>query len=142
MIQRVQTLWMLGAMLSQIILAFLPFAAGQDWSYSAWSLLNGGTGLPGAATLLTAYGMGLIMPFMAIFLYKKRKVQARVLVYGLVSQGLFGIFAWTRALGMEGLELSRCAGLFWPIISIVCLSLAIRGVMKDEALVRSMDRIR
>jgi hypothetical protein len=43
---------------------------------------------------------------------------------------------------MEGLELSRCAGLFWPIISIVCLSLAIRGVMKDEALVRGMDRIR
>jgi hypothetical protein len=142
MIQRVQTLWMLAALISQVVLAFLPFASGPGYSYSAWSLLGQGQVLPGARTLLTAFGMGLLMPLMALFLYKKRKVQSRVLVYAMVSQGLFAIFAWTRALGMEGLNLSGSGGLFWPVISMVCLSLAIRGVMKDEALVRGMDRIR
>ena len=116
MIQRKQTLFLLVA----VILGMVHF---QAWLLFVIQIL---------ASAIALY---------TIFLYKNRKRQAALC---LVS--IFANFAWYLVLAAliqqgkaaEQLPITAC----FPIIAAVLCFMARRGIIADEKLVRSADRIR
>ena len=82
----------------------------------------------------------------AIFLYKKRMLQARLCVYNilliLVWMALCAYYVYTNQAKAENshLEMEFTAAL--PAVSLILYILARRGIIKDEKLVRAADRIR
>ena len=93
--------------------------------------------------------LATLLPFITIFLFKKRTLQVRLCAVELVlllgSLVLIGLYYWLTSRIFEGLEIDhRQFG--WaapmPIVSMVLTYLASRAIFKDEVLVRSLDRIR
>ncbi len=96
-------------------------------------------GLPIAAFA----GLILIIHLVALFMYKKRIRQMRILVFAiLLMLGLFGMFYFFTYYSFNGAEISFQIAVVFPLIAIILDYLAIRNIGKDEALVRSIDRIR
>jgi hypothetical protein len=88
-------------------------------------------------------GLILLLHVVAIFMYKKRILQIRFLVLSiLLSIGLFGMFYFFTYYSFDGADISFKIPVVFPVISLILDYLAIRGIGKDEALIRSMDRIR
>lgn len=149
MLQRKQTLFLLAAIivtavcLCQPIGAIEPqgmgiwtaiyslFVTGPEVSFNLWPLF---------VLLVLTYPVTII----AIALYKKRKAQARLCVWAVVcnvlwyAYFLFGIFTAFQQIGTFHVKFA--AGL--PLINIILYLLARKGIMDDERLVRSADRIR
>lgn len=93
------------------------------------------------------------LPLVNIFLYKKRKVQLRVLIYTIVLNVLYyGLFFWecsrlkgdVAALSQGGVVdvHYNVMMLLMPAISIFALIMAARGVIYDIALLKSLERLR
>jgi hypothetical protein len=93
--------------------------------------------------------------FAAIFLYKKRSFQAIISQIGnLLSGGLlvYGYYLFSKAApSVSAAQISDTAqasevgygfGIAAPILAMVLSLLAIRFIKKDEAIVRSADRLR
>ncbi len=139
MIQRIQSFWLLLA----TICAFLTI---QFSFYSGNRLLNGQpaflelTGKTAPLYLLilsVAAGLGALI---SIFLYKDRKTQLRlVLVTLLVSLANIALYI---------LEIKNFENGSFTLTSIfvfavpLFLLLAIRGIYKDQRLIKSLDRLR
>ena len=81
-----------------------------------------------------------------LFLYKKRSVQMRLCIFNILLMfGLVGLIWFFVKYTMN--KLGGIDSVFlWPIvvpfISIVLTYLAYKGIQKDDALVKSYDRIR
>ena len=112
MIQRKQTVFLLLA----CILALVCFFMRLQWIDA----------LQEVSAALSAY---------TIFLYRRRVVQARFCL-----AGLFVIFAWY--IGIAVLE--GVAGIVesLPMVNAILIFMARKGILDDEKLVRSADRIR
>ncbi|MDX1642473.1 MAG: DUF4293 domain-containing protein [Balneolaceae bacterium] len=135
MIQRPQTLYLFFAVLLNLGVFFNSIYSKAMADPAEWI----GYGL--AISLTVA----MLIAFVAIFLYKNRPLQLRIVKFGiyiqivglgfgtgvLFSLGGFGIFLWQESIGVALLVLSLT--MFW---------LAGRNIKKDEELVKSMDRIR
>ena len=98
--------------------------------------------------------------FATIFIYKKRKMQLRlckinlILLICLIGNILYRCFdakatlekgeQFFNAVTNEAItvQLSFSWVLIFPIISVILVVLAFIGIKKDEALIKSMDRIR
>ena len=70
-----------------------------------------------------------------IFLYKKRILQARLCLVGIIV-----IFAWYIGLAVTEGQVDLVGGL--PMVNAILIFMARKGILDDEKLVRSMDRIR
>ena len=97
-------------------------------------------------TLLTILGGAiLILILLTIFRYKNRKNQQKLALIGLlgclVANG--SMFLQVRSLSEQLSGISTFTLIFvFPIIAAVFILMAIKGIRKDDALVRSVDRIR
>jgi protein-S-isoprenylcysteine O-methyltransferase Ste14 len=79
----------------------------------------------------------------AILSYKKRIRQIRVIVFTiLIMLGLFGMFFFFASFSFSDAQISYKISLVFPLLAIILDYLAIRAIGKDEALIRSIDRIR
>lgn len=164
MIQRIQTLILLSIVGIGVLLLFLPvlqFVTPEHamtqhmYEMSATSIIevtpnqiaepdepitmNGSWGL----TLTTA-----LIPFLAlvdIFLYKKRLFQARFNIFlAMLCLGYYavlGVFVWFGTMQLAP-EWHICFGACLPLVCFILTLVAIRYIIRDEALVRSADRIR
>jgi hypothetical protein len=87
----------------------------------------------------------VLVSFISIFLYKKRIFQMRInfinimLMLGYLGLNYYYIHNFSTQL--DGIVSYHVTAIF-PIISAIITYLAIRAIGKDEALIRSMDRIR
>ena len=93
------------------------------------------------------------LPLINIFLYKKRKVQLRVLIYTIILNVLYyGLFFW-ECYRLKGDVAALSQGgvvdvhynimmLVMPAVSIFALIMAARGVIFDIALLKSLERLR
>jgi hypothetical protein len=78
-----------------------------------------------------------------IFGYKKRIRQIRFLVFTiLLMLGLFGMFFFFTYYTFKDAQISFKISAAFPWVAIILDYLAIRSIGKDEALIRSIDRIR
>ena len=86
-----------------------------------------------------------ILSFVTIFLYKRRKLQIRLTIIGLLLMVAaivaFAYMLWRQADLMQATTQIR----FWiilPIINLLCQYLAMRNIIKDDILVRASNRLR
>ncbi|RYY89498.1 MAG: DUF4293 family protein [Chitinophagaceae bacterium] len=143
MLQRIQSVWLLLAGAAAAVTFRFPFYSGS-WRDITWTAavppmpkeLNAQSSL--LLTILTALICGLA--FVTIFLYGNRKMQLRFAVVGLVlSLVLLALYFLEFAQFVEGTM--ALSSVFYFAIPI-CFFLAIRGVVRDNKLIRSMDRLR
>lgn len=140
MIQRKQTLWLLLATAAAVLSFMFPFATGEE--LVAKTAMKQNTEITAGSNFFTlilsilSVGISAI----AIFMFKDRKLQMRLSMFGLIiATGTFVLFI----LEMKKLVTSTPA--LWailPVITIVCYFLAFRGIRSDEKLVKSLDKLR
>ena len=153
MLQRIQSVYLFIVTVLMALMTFMPiggFLIGTD------SIVLKMCGFcDSTSALASAWGLVLtvipaaILPFVTIFLYKKRLLQFRLCVVEMIllcGVILFEIFyMWMGYRNFSDLPLTaasiRMAALF-PVISLIFTWLALRGVKKDIMLLKSMDRIR
>lgn len=140
MIQRLQSLYLLFAAL----LVALFFVLGADWRAYV------GTVYPWLTlTTLVLGGLVMLLALVSIFFYKNRSSQAKVVR---VAQGLDLALVAVLVGCLVALSLNEEAAglvptslyltLMCPVAAYLFLLLAKRGIDKDIALVRSVDRLR
>lgn len=135
MIQRKQSIYLLLATLLSVFAIFF----GKLWvSDNTWVR-------PKEDVILGLWFFILaILPFVAIFLFKNRKLQIQItnLVIGL-NILLIGYLSFVLSNLPGGLmDSEKGVGLLVPFGSIVLLIIANRLIRKDEKLVKSVDRFR
>ncbi|RYY38719.1 MAG: DUF4293 family protein [Chitinophagaceae bacterium] len=143
MLQRIQSVWLLLAGAFAATTFRFPFYAGS-WRDSTWTVvvppmpkeLNAQSSL--LLTILTAVICGLA--FVTIFLYGNRKLQMRFAIVGLVlALALLTLYFLEFAQFTDGTM--ALSSVFYFAIP-VSFFLAIRGIVRDNKLIRSMDRLR
>jgi hypothetical protein len=152
MIQRIQTFFLALSLLLMGLLIWLHFGeiavADKIYSFSLSGMVDIQTGqnvyrawhLIGLAVTI------LLLQFIIIFSYKNRVKQARLANINILLMLGFIIVCWlsvmlsAKSLGNGVYSLKVYMAL--PFISVFMNYLAIRAIKRDEALVRSVDRIR
>lgn len=151
MIQRIQSLFLLIVSITTLFVMFTPLLSYTDNS-SIYKLVA--TGLKAETgelvfntfPLLVLSGIAFLFAAISIALYKKRMLQIRLSIFGLVLQlGFYGLLYYMHyQIGADTkIEfLSFHIPSVFPVVNAILLFLTIRAIGKDEALVRSLDRIR
>jgi hypothetical protein len=148
MIQRKQTLFLLGVAVVAVALLFVPFQKITA-AESVWQLCL----LPGCSPeVMNSYiYIPIVMDFLiltlsiaCIFMYKNRPLQYKIanllMLLNVFIIGLFFLVSYVKE-GVTG-EISYSIGASLPVIGIILAFLAANFIKKDEQLVRSADRIR
>ncbi|MFN4122865.1 MAG: DUF4293 domain-containing protein [Flavobacteriales bacterium] len=157
MIQRIQTIFMLVAVMFVVPLLYLPFAtiSGQDdilYVMKIWGVYaktgDVSSHMLNLLPVMLAFVLSFLIPLVNIFLYKRRKMQIRYNGFAILTNTIliavmfYFIEKTNDSLAIEGTHPDYGFALFLPAVSIVMLFLANRNIKKDEALIRSVDRIR
>jgi len=147
MIQRIQTIFMLAAGMligSLYVQKFADIIVNNELHvFNAFGILKGEELIFSGLPLLILIGLIAVLHLVAIFLYKKRILQIRILVFTIILMlGLFGMFFYFTYASFDDAKIAFKVAVVLPIASIILDWLAIRAIGKDEAMVRSLDRIR
>lgn len=144
MIQRIQTVWLLVAGLLTLATFELAFYKA-DLKDGVTSKMLTTVNTPNILVYMAVIVLAAIC-FGAIALFKKRPLQSRLCLLGIVvSIGLLILedhqvdVAEAMATFSSG---SWRPGIALPILIIVALILAMRGIRKDQKLVKSLERLR
>ena len=142
MIQRKQTLFLLGSVVISILLIYIPVfelvsdAVSEPWKQFTISV-NGLLPILNAATG--------VLSFVAILLFKNRNLQIRLcnvaLLITCVLVGLLFFLADSMISGMNQ-KIHYLYGSYLPLFQVLFIFLASVFIRKDEKLVRSADRLR
>jgi len=158
MIQRSQTIYLFLAAVAGLLTFFLSFAHFVDngvklSEYAVFGVFNVQSDLMEMAGpfLFPAWVFSIlasIIPVGAILLFKNRPLQLKITRLALLTNLSFIVYLFfaidaihTELYGVA-VGILYHAGFYMPVIAIPFLFLAIRGIKKDEALVKSLDRIR
>ena len=151
MIQRIQTVYLAIAAILSMLLVFLKFALASVGDYELTDISinlikdgvsESGSSFPIAGTIM----LGLFLTVYGIMQYKNRKFQVKLVQAALLVQLAVGGLVFCYADLMVGMAESGSAT-YSPVLAILLVNLvlyflAIRGIKKDDALVRSADRLR
>ncbi len=152
MIQRIQTIYLLAAtslMATFLFATLATFSSAQGlFSLSAMGLSAAdGSMISDTRYLAILVGLASLLPFVTIFLFKRRMLQLRLcvvemtLTLGVMVVGGVYYYLANRYFGAEATTSIRivCA---LPIIAIIFDFLALKAIFRDEMLIKSLDRIR
>lgn len=145
MIQRKQTIFLLLALVAIVLSFFFPIlgvdgAAGQE--DLLFNLKAIGSGVSGNIGLFIVMVIAFLLDGVAIFTYKQRAKQMKLILGGLVM-----ILIWYALLAFS-IDWSNVRLYHWhvscilPVVVIILNLMAYKGVKSDEELIKSMDRIR
>lgn len=157
MIQRIQTVWLFLAGLCVFLMFLFPYLQYFDLEGVAKVLKVTGLlqNVDGQIVQTEAFYLQTVVTvilglfsFYIVFCFRNRKTQLKLIRINILL--LLGFIAWlfwigrTQTLALDkGLDLGNMGvGFFLPLIAIIFLILAARGVRRDEQLVRSADRLR
>lgn len=149
MIQRIQSVYLFLAAICSGLLYVFPVWIPESATNTSGDLLGPvGANLSNAHPMLLPFPLVLILlELLSIFFYKNRKQQRRWIILASCIQILFLIASLTLV-SMETNLVSHFkisafkAGFVLPVLAIMLNYLAIRNIRKDEALIKSMDRLR
>lgn len=139
MIQRIQSLWLLLAAVFMFLVFRLPYAGAVDQDGTVMQLFaSGNLGMFILAILLC------LIPFITIFLFKKRPTQKNLIWLGILLAVVFIVMMYFQVEKATTVNTrgEYKFGAIFPILYIVLLIMAYRGVRKDEKLIKSVDRLR
>ena len=136
MLQRIQTIY--------LIISALLIAALYTW-YPKLTGTDGSVIIERNEPLVLALLIGtVVLILISIMNFKKRKLQFVLNRLSIILNFvLLGVFVY-RSLNLPGETLvsEKGIGVLFPVISIVFLVLANKAILRDENLVKSVDRLR
>lgn len=149
MIQRIQSVWLfLAAMISGAL--FMPsmtlyrYIVPSGFTGGQQKTLNTLNHYP----LLVVAVVMTVLPLVAIFMFKDRKRQRGMAVLGILACVGFIALMFMKIGSINnatppptGQEYGIIGSVI-PVVSIIFLVLAIRGIRKDDKLIKSLDRLR
>ena len=153
MIQRIQTIFLLFA---TALIGFMLFSPIAKIVRKADEVLfelgfKGLTGIDDLSSSFNSLPMSILIAIclaiciITIFLYKKRMLQIRLCIGNIVLLiGLEGLmFYYVRAAqqALDGIASYTIVFIF-PLVAAILVFLALRGIARDEALVKSLNRLR
>lgn len=155
MLQRKQTIYLIFSIICFIVCAVLPLGRlipegmGVPSTVNSLGVIDGNTGAlsyPFFALPVFFLSLNALQSLVIVFMYKNRKSQALncyiqilgIFVEAIVSAALI----YYGCLKDTGNTFHASFGLCLPIIAVIFLLLAHKGIMDDEKLIRSIDRIR
>lgn len=155
MIQRIQSLYLLVVVVLSTITLFSPVAGLQQESTAMiyelnfrglFALEEGGHIFVANTWVMTAISVLIpLIAFITLFLFKKRMLQIRLTIFNLVLMagyyGLLFIYLWQYGKSLEAKLFLEVVSAF-PLVNIVLSVLALRAIGKDEALIKSLNRLR
>lgn len=154
MIQRIQTIYLLLVTALVAVTLSLPlasFSAGvEPFTLVAFGLKDAtGEVVVNSIYMTILLVLACLLPFVTIFLFKRRMLQIRlcaiegvlllgaeamIFIYYYLADRLFSSF--------EFHEQSLGVAVALPVMALLFCYLAARAIMRDEVLVRSLDRVR
>jgi hypothetical protein len=141
MIQRIQTLWLLIVAIAAFATYTLTLYIGKiaDGAEKVFQLADDFL----LVIIIIALG---ILAIICLFLFKNRKLQFKLSVFGVIFSIGFLFLEYFRVEDFKKDNLiqtgSYQVGALLPLVMVVFFFLAARGIYKDERLVKSMDRLR
>ncbi len=157
MLQRIQTVFLFLAIVFIALSVILPIAfysnltTANQFEYSILNFLSpknpnnlGFNSLP----LFVPAAISIVLSIAALFMFKKRKLQINLTIYsivfnvvyvGLLAYYILSVFSNSAS---KDVTVSHHYPLIFPIIALIFSFLAIRGIKKDDELVKSLDRLR
>ena len=138
MIQRQQSLWLLLSAVTSFLSFRYPFYTGSimENNIARFEELDGGSNL----FLLVLTGASVLIAAITIFLYKDRKTQAKLAIGGIViSIGLLVLYITQLKKFTTG---NFALTSIFVLAILVGYIMALRGIWKDERLVKSLDKLR
>lgn len=136
MIQRIQSLYLLGASICAFLSFKFPFYSGQKKINAEQKYLTASDNF-GILLLTIALAVGILA---IIFLYKNRKAQIK---YTLIAMAVSIITAVIYFFAKKDFVSGTYSfGAILPIAIPVLLGFAAWNIRKDEKLVKSLDRLR
>ncbi|MFI3285430.1 MAG: DUF4293 domain-containing protein [Rikenellaceae bacterium] len=153
MIQRIQTIYLLIATLIMASLFFVPLAtfttSGDIYDLSVMGIRSAdGSMVYATQYLIIIAAITTLLPLINIFLFKKRMLQIRLCVVQIVlalgTLAVAGVYYYlsNRFFSEELTNYSIRIACANPLIAILFDYLALKGIFKDEMLIKSLDRIR
>jgi hypothetical protein len=158
MIQRIQTVYLFLAAICGALTFFFTYAHFLEGDikvaeYAMFGVFNVQSDTfemagPYAFPAWVFGALSTLLPFVAIFLYKKRPVQYRIARLAFLSNLAYAVYlffaidAIAESLYAGDITVLHHIGFYLPVAALPLCFLAVRGIKKDEALVKSLDRIR
>ena len=151
MIQRIQSVYLL--LITALAVAGLCTSLGHFWQdggeviemYNLWLTQASGAHDFAPWALFALLLLVAILSFGAIFLFKRRMLQVRLILFsGLLLVGYyvaFGAFVYVLGGRLDSHFTVRWTAAL-PAVALILDYLAFRAVMRDEMIVRSLDRLR
>ena len=144
MLQRIQTIYLIIALLASTLLAArVPFWS-TDEGAGLYLLDFFQMGDPASIAIPVLFLLSGVMSLFAVFLFRQRPKQVLLNRINIVINFLLlGIIVY-RLLSLPGETTfsEKGIGVFIPILVVVLLALANKAIIKDEKLVKSVDRLR
>ncbi len=143
MIQRIQSLYLIliAVFSCGLIFVFPLWKDNQAAFYAFQAFKSNQTFL---MTIAFAFLLAALLAIISLFTFKKRKNQFVLNRLNLIiNLYLLGVLLYyLQNLSGETLVSEKGIGAFIPILNIVLLVFANKAIQKDEALVKSVDRLR
>ncbi len=162
MIQRIQSLYLLGVVVLSVLSFMFPLAIFEckDFAPSLYSLIPKTapadvTYIPQQTIAWNAIAFPVIiglLSLIAIFMYKNRMKQVRVVAIAFLLSVIYAgfLFLWIIDSQVSALEAQNVivtkviygTSTYFPIGQIILLILSQQAIRKDEKLVKSSERLR
>jgi hypothetical protein len=146
MIQRKQTIFLLVAFVAIMVcmcskIATITAGMQEATLYNLWLTDGQGAHNFSAWPLMALLMVSAVTTLATIFLYAKRLLQAKCCLALILLLVLWYVFLAVVPQQLGGEPLWHWPAVM-PAVAIVCIFFARKGIMADEKLVRSLDRIR
>lgn len=135
MIQRIQSIWLLLAGLTILLLLVLPPV----------TLPADAPEVPKPSTLLLIANLVIaLLNILNIFNFKNRGLQKNIILFSITLTIILCAWIFMTFQDFPGglSNLKPSIGAFMPILSMLFSALAYRGISRDEQLLKSADRLR
>jgi len=157
MIQRKQTLYLFFAGLVTFILLFIPFGhLSTEIAYFKYTAFSVREATPDNTFILSTVWCAILLiatstlSFITIFLYKNRKAQLNFISFNMlvILATIFTImyvypnFIFAKNITLNGASINFNYTILISFVSAIGLYLAKKAIAKDEAMIRSADRLR
>ncbi len=147
MIQRIQSVWLFLASMAGGLL-FMPSLFLYKWGQPGLPIQVHTLSATQFYPLLIIAALMVILPLVAIFFFRNRARQRGLSVIALLASVTFLLVLFMRisninnkTIGIIGQEYG-VLGALAPVGAMIFLVLAIKGIKKDEKILRSLDRLR
>lgn len=154
MIQRIQSVYLFVAIVLTLCLFCFPYVEVLNgeiaYATTTCHLSPVAVGLSKAvmAPIAIVTCLAVVICFITLFTFRNRTRQMKLTKISIYLQFLIFatmiayIIGLLKALCADNLQFNLCFPMIFPIVNIILLVLAHRGIKKDDDLVKSADRLR